>query len=52
MGQDNLAVVNETGLVHGMDNLRVVDASIFPHITNGNLNAPTVMVAEKIADAI
>ena len=35
-----------------VDGLRVIDTSIFPHITNGNLNAPTIMLAEKLADAI
>ena len=38
--------------VHGMQSLRVVDSSIFPTIPNGNLNAPTIMVAEKAADII
>jgi choline dehydrogenase len=38
--------------VHGVNNLRVVDSSIFPTITNGNLNAPTIMVAERAADLI
>ena len=46
------AVVDGTGRVHGVSALRVVDASIFPTIPNGNLNAPTIMVAEKLADAI
>ncbi|MCZ6852991.1 MAG: choline dehydrogenase [Gammaproteobacteria bacterium] len=52
MGTGSDAVVDPAGRVHGIENLRVVDASIFPHITNGNLNAPTIMLAEKIADAI
>ena len=52
MGSDEMAVVDDQGRVHGMQNLRVVDASIMPQITTGNLNAPTVMIAEKIADAI
>jgi choline dehydrogenase len=38
--------------VHGIDALRVVDASVFPNITSGNTNAPTVMVAEKGAAMI
>jgi len=52
MGEDPDAVVDSTGKVHGMEGLRVVDACIFPHITNGNLNAPVIMAAEKIADSI
>ena len=46
------AVVDPQGRVIGLDALRVVDASIMPRITSGNLNAPTIMLAEKIADAI
>ena len=38
--------------VHGLDGLRVVDASVFPYVTNGNIYAPTMMVAEKAADLI
>jgi choline dehydrogenase len=38
--------------VRGVENLRVVDSSIFPTITNGNLNAPAIMVGEKAADII
>ena len=38
--------------MRGIDRLRVVDSSVFPTITNGNLNAPTIMVAEKAADMI
>ena len=52
MGNDEMAVVNEAGQVHGLQGLRVVDASIMPEITNGNLNAPVIMMAEKIADLI
>lgn len=52
MGSDASAVVDPAGRVFGVDRLRVIDASIFPHITNGNLNAPTIMLAEKLADAI
>ncbi|WP_259640822.1 GMC oxidoreductase, partial [Pseudomonas syringae group genomosp. 3] len=52
MGTDEMAVVDGQGRVHGMQNLRVVDASIMPIITTGNLNAPTIMIAEKIADKI
>ena len=52
MGVDEESVVDQDCRVHGMENLRVVDASVFPQITNGNLNAPTIMLAEKIADHI
>jgi choline dehydrogenase len=52
MGQDDLAVTDEHGIVHALDNLRVVDASIMPEIVSGNLNAPVIMMAEKIADHI
>ena len=49
---DPRAVTDGKGRVHGVGGLRVVDASIMPRIVNGNLNAPTIMIAEKIADAI
>jgi len=49
---DHLAVLDARCRVKGIDGLRVVDASIFPSIPNGNLNAPTIMVAEKAADMI
>ncbi|MDR5740618.1 MULTISPECIES: choline dehydrogenase [unclassified Caballeronia] len=52
MGYDDMAVVDGEGRVHEMQGLRVVDASIMPQITTGNLNAPTIMMAEKIADRI
>ncbi|NVK30882.1 MAG: choline dehydrogenase [Gammaproteobacteria bacterium] len=52
MGSDEAAVVDASMRVHGLEGLRVVDASIMPHITNGNLNAPTIMLAEKAADII
>lgn len=52
MGSDDMAVVDPQTRVHGIGNLRVVDSSIFPTITNGNLNAPTIMVAERAADLI
>lgn len=54
MGADNdpMAVLNPECRVRGVENLRVVDSSVFPELTNGNLNAPTVMAAEKVADMI
>jgi choline dehydrogenase len=52
MGTGNMAVVDGQGRVHGLEGLRVVDASIMPEIVTGNLNAPTIMMAEKIADRI
>ena len=47
---DPMAVVDPQGRVIGVEGLRVADSSIFPRITNGNLNAPSIMVGEKIAD--
>jgi choline dehydrogenase len=53
LGVDELSVVDpQTMRVHGMEGLRVVDASVFPYVTNGNIYAPTMMVAEKAADLI
>lgn len=52
MGNDDMAVVDGSGRVHGLSGLRVVDASIMPLIITGNLNATTIMIAEKIADKI
>jgi choline dehydrogenase len=53
MGNDpRTSVVDARLRVHGVAGLRVVDASVFPNITSGNINAPTMMVAEKGADMI
>ncbi len=52
MGTDDLAVVDPECRVRGLSGLRVVDSSIFPSITSGNLNAPSIMVGEKAADLI
>ncbi|MEQ8799666.1 MAG: choline dehydrogenase [Salinisphaeraceae bacterium] len=52
MGTDPQAVVDPACRVHGIANLRVVDSSIMPRLTCGNINAPTIMLAEKAADAI
>jgi choline dehydrogenase len=52
MGNDANSVVDGYGRVHGVQNLRVVDASIMPNVVSGNLNAPIIMMAEKMADLI
>jgi len=52
MGEDEHAVVDRNLKVRGLEALRVVDASVFPEITNGNINAPVIMTAEKASDII
>jgi choline dehydrogenase len=52
LATDQMAVVDDEARVHGLEGLRVVDASIMPSIVSGNLNAPTIMMAERLADTI
>jgi choline dehydrogenase len=52
MGADPMAVVDDRLRVHGIQGLRVIDASVMPTITSGNTNAPVIMIAEKAADLI
>jgi len=53
MGTDDMSVVDPTTMrVHGLEGLRVVDASAMPYVTNGNIYAPVMMIAEKAADLI
>ena len=52
MGNDESAVVSDKLKVHGLENLRIIDASVMPYITSGNTNAPTIMIAEKGADMV
>ena len=52
MGSDQMAVVDDQLRVHGLEGLRVIDASVMPTVTSTNTNAPTIMIAEKGADLI
>ena len=52
MGYDDMAVTDASLKVHGIEGLRVVDASVMPAVTNGNIYAPVLMIAEKAADLI
>lgn len=52
MGEDDMAVVDSELRVRGLQGLRVIDSSVFPTEPNGNLNAPTIMVAERAADLV
>jgi len=52
MGHNDMAVVDGAARVFGVQSLRVVDASIMPQVVSGNLNVPTIMMAEKLADVI
>jgi choline dehydrogenase len=52
MGQDPMAVVDPELRVHGIEGLRVADASIMPTLTSGNTNAPCIMIGEKCAELV
>ena len=52
MGADALAVVDSELRVHGLQGLRVADASVMPTLTSGNTNAPTIMIGEKCAEML
>jgi choline dehydrogenase len=52
LATEPMAVVDDAGRVHGVEGLRVIDASIMPNVVSGNLNAPTIMLAERLSDSI
>jgi choline dehydrogenase len=52
MGSDQMAVVDDQLRVHGLERLRVIDASVMPTVTSTNTNAPTIMIAERGAELI
>ena len=52
MGVDELAVVDPQLRVHGVEGLRVADASVMPQVTSGNTHAPTVMIGERAAELV
>jgi choline dehydrogenase-like flavoprotein len=52
MGNDTMAVVDSELKVHGLENLRIADASIMPELVSGNTNAPAIMIGEKCADSV
>ncbi|VDC19214.1 choline dehydrogenase [Pseudogemmobacter humi] len=52
MGSDDMSVTDQQGRVHGIEGLRVIDASLMPNLPTGNTNASTIMLAEKLSDAV
>ncbi len=52
MGSDDMAVVDSELRVHGVEGLRVADASVMPEVTSGNTHAPTVMIGERASDLV